>query len=204
MRSGVLRARRRSALALGFGALLSVNCAAATEQVGQATSVRVSAMQTPPASAAAELLRFKPIFRGAQLSTSPKGALEVTFADASRVSMGGGSTIVVDSYVYAGAGGGDEQVVRYTKGMFRFVSGAISKDKVRLETPTVTIGIRGTVVRTIVDVDGTTTVGVDDGVAFVTSKQSGQQLTLNAGEKVTIKPSGDFGQTQLGKVEGCN
>jgi hypothetical protein len=45
---------------------------------------------------------------------------------------------------------------------------------------------------------------VDDGIAVVTSKQTGQSVTLNPGEKVTIKPAGEFGQIQLGKVEGCN
>ena len=177
---------------------------AQAQQVGQATNLRVVALQTPPSRRPIELLRFAPIFRGALLSTSPRGALEVTFSDGSRVSMGGASNVIVDEYVYAGSGSAGQQSIRYAKGFFRFVSGTIPKDRVRLETPTVSVGIRGTVVRTVVDEDGTTTVGVDDGTVTVTSKQTGQSVTLNAGEKVTIKPAGEFGQVQLGKVEGCN
>lgn len=177
---------------------------AQAQQVGRATSVRVVAMQTPPGNRAFEVMRYAPVVRGALLSTSPRGALEVTFADGSRVAMGGASSVVVDAYVYSGPGGAGQQAVRYTKGLFRFVSGRIPKDRVRLETPTATIGIRGTTVRTNVDDDGTTTVGVDDGTVVVTSKQTGQSVTLNAGEKVTIKPAGTFGQVQLGKLEGCN
>jgi len=161
-------------------------------------------MQTPPRNRPVEIIRFAPIFRGALLSTSPRGALEVTFADGSRMSMGGASNVIVDEYVYSGPGGAGRQTVRYTKGFFRFVSGNIPKDRVQIQTPTVNIGIRGTVVRTVVEEDGTTTVGVDDGTITVTSTQTGQSITLNAGEKVTIKPGGEFGQVQLGKVEGCN
>jgi hypothetical protein len=191
-----------AALFLVFGVAFAAPAQA--QQVGQATNVRVVAVQTPPGSRAFEVMRYAPIFRGAVLSTSPRGALEVTFSDGSRVAMGGGSSVVVDAYVYSGPGGAGQQTVRYSKGLFRFISGNIPKDRVRLETPTTVIGIRGTTVRTNVEEDGTTTVGVDDGIVLVTSKQTGQSVTLNPGEKVTIKPAGTFGQVQLGRVEGCN
>jgi len=187
--------------------MLALSCATFTaqaQQIGQASNVRVVATQTPPARQPFELIRFAPIFRGAYLATSPRGALEVTFADGSKLALGGASTVVVDEYVYAGPGGTSRQAVRYTKGIFRFVSGSMPKDRVRIETPTVNVGIRGTVIRALVDEDGTTTVSVDDGIATVTSKQTGQSVTLNPGEKVTIKPGGDFGRVELGKVEGCN
>lgn len=189
---------------LMFGISAACAALAQAQQVGQASNVRVVAMQTPPGNRPFEVMRYAPIFRGALLSTSPRGALEVTFADGSRLALGGASNVVVDTYVYAGPGGAGQQTVRYTKGLFRFVSGQIPKDRVRLETPTASIGIRGTTIRTLVEEDGTTTVGLDDGTAVVTSKQTGQSVTLGPGEKVTIKPSGTFGQVQLGKVEGCN
>lgn len=201
---GAPAARKTIAAALISVFSVSFAAPADAQQVGQATNVRIVAMQTPPGNRAVEVMRYAPIFRGALLSTSPRGALEVTFSDGSRLALGGGSTVVVDTYVYAGPGGAGQQAVRYTKGLFRFVSGSIPKDRVRLETPTTTIGIRGTTIRTNVEEDGTTTVGVDDGMAIVTSKQNGQSVTLGPGEKVTIKPSGAFGQVQLGKVEGCN
>lgn len=197
-------ARKAIAAALMSVVGVSLTLPAVAQQVGQASNVRIVAMQTPPGNRAFEVMRYAPIFRGALLSTSPRGALEVTFSDGSRLALGGGSTVVVDTYVYAGPGGPGQQAVRYTKGLFRFVSGTIPKDRVRLETPTTVIGIRGTTIRTNVEEDGTTTVGVDDGTAVVTSKQTGQSVTLTPGEKVTIRPSGTFGQVQLGKVEGCN
>lgn len=175
----------------------------AADQVGFASAIRPMADQTLPQSQTVPLNFNAPIFRFAMLRTAQHGGLEVTFLDRSKLSMGPGSQLVVDQYVYAGPGGAGQQVVRYTKGAFRFISGSIPKDKVRIESPTATIGIRGTTIRTLVTDDGTTTVGLDHGDAFVTSRQSGQTVFLTPGEKVTIKPNGEMGPVTLGKVEGC-
>lgn len=183
---------------------LSLSPSALAQQVGVASNLRVVATQTPPGARPFELVRMAPVFRGALLATSPRGALEVTFADGSRVSMGGGSSVVVDQYVYAGPGGGGQQAMRYTKGFFRFVSGQIPRDRVRQETPSVTIGIRGTVLRVAVKDDGSTTVGVDNGEIDVTSKLTGRTQTLRGGERLMIDAAGGFGRIEVGKVEGCD
>lgn len=195
---------RVAALLLSGLLFLSLSSNAFAQQVGVATNLRTVALQTPPGARQFELVRMAPIFRGAVLATSPRGALEVTFADGSRVSMGGGSSVVVDQYVYGGPGGGGQQAVRYTKGFFRFVSGQIPRDRVRQETPTVTIGIRGTILRVAVKEDGSTTVGVDRGAIDVTSKLTGRTVTLNGGERMIIDAAGAFGQLEYGKVEGCD
>ena len=196
----------RVAWVLFFAALAVAwpGAAQAAEAVGAASSLRPQASQTPQNAARADISLNAQIFRNAVLTTAAQGRLEVTFLDKSKLSMGGGSSLVVDDYVYAGSGGSDRQVLRYTKGAFRFISGGIPKANVRVETPTVTIGIRGTTLRTLVTDDGTTTVGLDSGDAFVTSKQTGQTVHLTPGEKVTIKPSGEVGNVELGKVEGCD
>ena len=175
----------------------------AADVVGRTTALRPLATQTAPRNQPVPLGLNAPIFLFSALQTAPTGALQVTFVDNSQLSMGPASLVVVDQYMFAGPGSGSRQVVRYAKGAFRFVSGAMPRDRVQIETPSVSIGIRGTVLRTLVTEDGTTTVGVDDGNIFVTSKQTGQTITLSPGEKITIKPSGEFGAVTLGKVEGC-
>lgn len=193
---------RRIACAAMF-VLAASGVASAADQVGFTSAVRPFADETLPQAQTIPLNFNAPIFRYARLRTAPQGALEVTFLDRSKLAMGPGSQLVIDQYVYGGPGGAGQQVVRYTKGAFRFISGSIPKDKVRIESPTVSIGIRGTTIRTLVTDDGTTTVGLDHGDAFVTSKQTGQTVFLTPGEKVTIKPSGEMGPITLGKVEGC-
>ncbi|HAH08902.1 MAG TPA: hypothetical protein DCL48_02235 [Alphaproteobacteria bacterium] len=177
--------------------------ALAAEAVGQASSLRPAAMQKPPGAAQAQIAWKDQIYRDAELATAANGALEVTFADSSKLAMGPNSEMIVDEFTYAGPGSPSQQVVKYTKGAFRFISGAVQKDRVQLKTPTATVGIRGTVVLTKVEPDGTTFVGVEKGEATVTSTVTGQNVNLTAGEKVTIKPGGEIGGITLGKVEGC-
>lgn len=182
----------------------------AADRVGEASALNPAAFQAPPAQGAAELRLADPIYRDARLTTNLDGALEVRFADGSKLALAAASEAWVDEFAYAGPSamasglGAGEQVIKYTKGLFRFISGSIPKNRVRLETPLVTIGVRGTMVRTLVDTDGTTTVGVDDGEAFVTVNSTGQTFTVTPGEKVTIGPGGTPGLMQTGPVDACD
>ena len=193
-----------AAIAVALAVGLKLAAASASEPIGYASSLRPSASQVPPGESSREIAWKDRIFRNAELTTSEKGALEVTFDDQSKLSMGPNSEMKVDQFVYSGSQGSGEQVLKYTKGAFRFISGSVAKDKVKLETPTATIGIRGTIVRTLVTNDGSTTVGVDHGTIFITSFLTGQTIQLNAGQKLTIQPTGSFGTITLGKVEGCD
>jgi hypothetical protein len=175
----------------------------AAEAVGAATSLRPQATQAAPSAPKADLTLNAAIVRDAELATAADGALEVTFLDSSKLSIGPGSTAIVDEFAYSGPGAPAEQFLKYGKGVFRFISGSVPKDKVRIETPTAVIGIRGTTLRTRVEQDGTTTIGLDEGYATIVSRQTGQTIQLGPGEKVTLKPNGEFGPVILGKVEGC-
>lgn len=193
----------RAVLLVVAMACASCEAALGAEAVGAATSLRQPARQTAPQQQTSNLALNANIFRDAELTTGENGLLNVTFLDKSALAIGANSTVVVDEFVYSGPTGSGEQTLKYVKGAFRFVSGNVPKDKVKIETPSVTIGIRGTIVRTLVDPDGTTTVGLDAGQAIVVSRQTGQSVLLNLGEKVTIKPGGEIGGITLGKVEGC-
>lgn len=182
----------------------------AAETVGRTSALVPSATQQSGA-APATLNLNDAILRNAVLETAKGGALEVTFADNSKLSMGEGSQAVVDEFTYAGPGSPGSQSMKMTKGLFRFVSGAVQKDRVKLETPAVTIGIRGTVLRIKSLGDGKTTVGVDDDgthppgtvLAIVISKQTGQAVELTPGHYVTFGPDGLPGPIQEGTVPGC-
>lgn len=205
MKHDSLRRLSFHTISLTLAFLLSaLGAQSATPVVGKATNVRVDALQAQQSTAAATLHRLDPIFLKAMLRTTTTGALRVLFQDGSALVMGASSTVAVDEFVVATTDGSGKQVLRYVKGMFRFISGTVPKRNVRLETPTAAVGIRGTVVRTAVEDDGTTTVGVDEGEISVTSKQTGQTVILGPGEKVTIRPGGEFGPIQLGRVEGCD
>jgi hypothetical protein len=193
------------------GVMIVAGCSAASgEPVGSASAIKPSATQSVPQGSRTDLRLRDPIIRNAELVTAERGALEVTFLDGSRLSMGQNSRLTVDKFVYAGPGGAGEQSLRYTKGLFRFVSGSIPKDKVKIETPAVTIGIRGTVLRAAVNDDQSGAVSVEYGPngetyeVFITSKATGKVITLQSGQKIGFDSNGVFEGIVDGQVEGCN
>ena len=179
-----------SLLAFALPASIAAASVAYADNVGAATRVQTFAYQTPPQANRAPLYRLDPVVRNAVLQTVPNGSLEVTFTDSSKLTLGSGSTIVVDNYVYA-PGGTGAQTLKMTRGVFRFVSGTIPKDQVHLQTPMVTIGIRGTIVKTLIDKNEI--VFFEHGEGTVKSNTTGQTVDMHQGDMLEIGPNGQFG-----------
>ena len=88
-----------------------------------------------------------PIQLGSVLRTGSKSSMGVTFKDETVMSFGPDTELTVDEYLYAPAQGKLKLGSKLTKGSLNYVSGVIAKlqpDAVSVETPTGTIGIRGT------------------------------------------------------------
>ena len=183
----------RLALTLCLPLLLLGSSLAAAEPVGQATRVQRFAWQTPPQTPRAALYRLGSVERNARLETASAGALEVVFTDSSRLTLGSASQIVVDDYVYAGTQGTATQSLKMTRGLFRFVSGTIAKDRVKLHTPTVTIGIRGTIVKVEVRSDGSGTVFFEHGQGDITNAR-GETVQMTQGDTVSVGADGALGK----------
>ena len=84
---------------------------------------------------------------GDTLATGPDGSLGAIFRDNSSISMGPDSSFVVRNFEFAPDEGKIGLLIRITKGSLAYLSGLIGKlspESARFETPTATIGIRGT------------------------------------------------------------
>lgn len=178
-------------MAAALAALLMTSLPSVAENVGQATRVQRFAYQTPPQAQRTPVYRLNPVVKNSRLETVPSGALEVTFTDGSRLTLGSASSIVVDNYVFASQQGAGQQTLKMTKGLFRFVSGAMPKDQVRLVTPTVSIGIRGTVVKMKVNEDGSGAVFFEHGSGFI-QNAAGQNTPMSEGDMVKIGTDGSI------------
>jgi hypothetical protein len=89
------------------------------------------------------------------LRTGPDGSIGVVFNDDTLLSLGPGSLLVVDKFVFAPRQGKFSIVLRMVRGTAAYLSGLISKlspDSAHFETPTASIGIRGT--KFVVKVEG--------------------------------------------------
>jgi hypothetical protein len=89
------------------------------------------------------------------LRTGPDGSIGVIFKDDTVLSLGPESVLVIDEFVFAPKEGKFSIVLRMLKGTAGYLSGLISKlapESAHFETPTASIGIRGT--QFVVRVDG--------------------------------------------------
>ena len=87
------------------------------------------------------------IFQDDTLRTGPDGSIGVVFNDDTLLSLGPESILVIDEFVFAPRQGKFSIAIRMLKGTVAYLSGLISKlapESAHIETPTSSIGIRGT------------------------------------------------------------
>lgn len=87
------------------------------------------------------------LLNGDTLGTGPDGSLGIILRDNSSLSLGPSSSLVLQDFLFSPSKGKFSLLVRLSKGTMAYLSGLIGKlapEKARFETPTATIGIRGT------------------------------------------------------------
>ena len=84
---------------------------------------------------------------GDTLRTGSDGSLGVILRDNSTLSLGPESSFIIQKFLFSPAEGKLGLLARLTKGTMAYLSGLIGKlapESVRFETPTASIGVRGT------------------------------------------------------------
>lgn len=133
-------------LAVAFSVFVAASGAVAQDSVGRLKTVEGEAFVVrDEARAAAEV--GAPVALGDRIVTGSDGAVGVTFKDNTMVSVGPDTDYAIDAFVFQPRENKLAFVSRVSKGTLHFVSGTIAKlapDKVKVATPTGTIGVRGT------------------------------------------------------------
>jgi hypothetical protein len=128
-----------STMAWGASAGASGDIGAVQKTSGSASVIRQG--QTFPAQPGFKV-RMNDI-----LQTGPGGSMGVVFQDETALSLGPDSLLAIDEYVFAPKKGKFSIVLKMLKGTAVYFSGLISKlapDAARFETPSASVGIRGT------------------------------------------------------------
>ena len=123
------------------GAPLFASPKIATVQKVSGTATVVRQGQTISATVGLE------IWESDTLRTGPNGSMGVVFNDDTLLSLGPGSVLIVDKFLFAPRQGKFSIVLRMIKGTAVYLSGLISRlapESAYFETPTASIGIRGT------------------------------------------------------------
>ena len=87
------------------------------------------------------------VFEADGLRTGADGTIGVTLKDDTRLSLGPGSEVKLERFLFAPGSGGLGMVLKFMRGVAAYVSGRMAKlapDSIRLETPAAIVGVRGT------------------------------------------------------------
>jgi hypothetical protein len=174
------------------GVLLGVAVAigpATAQTIGSAESVLNTVYGTPPGAAQTTLKVADGIAFKELLETASDGAVNVGFVDGSKLTVGQASQVTVDEFVFDPTALDGSGLITITTGALRFVTGAMPKGKIILDTPVATVGIRGTIIKIGV-APGRTVIALEEGAAEVRIKSTGRSVPLAAGQSLTIDAGG--------------
>lgn len=152
--------------------------AANAVDIGVVQEVEIYAYGTPPDAVRRPLFNQTDISSNEIIETVSDGGIRLRFNDGSEFRAGGGSRIVLNSFVYDPDSGVGELILTMSKGIFRFISGRLIGDSVTLRTPTLTVGMRGTDLYIAVAEDGSTIVQVLEGEVAVRYKTGGAPVIV--------------------------
>lgn len=187
-----MKLTRRDALMLATAhAALLATTATAANGIGAAETVVNDVWGTQPGASRTELAQAAAIFQNQRLETGDDSGAAVRFIDASKLTLGANANAIIDEYVFAGAN--SRSAVTLAKGAFRFISGQMPEKNMRINTPTVVIGIRGTELKIDVYEDGSTELSTITGAANIVSNATNEALDILAGHSVLADSNGVFG-----------
>lgn len=177
--------------------LLAAPSAHALDAIGSVEHVEAAAFGTPPGALRRDLASENPIHRDEMVETMRASEVSIVFVDGTRLALRENSSVVLDELIFD-PNGPDTLLLDLRTGLFQLVSGDIDKEGVAINAGAATIGIRGTNIEIEVAADGTTTLGVREGVAVMTPTAGGAAVEVAAGQTGIARP----GATSISVSEG--
>ncbi|MCW5714767.1 MAG: FecR domain-containing protein [Bauldia sp.] len=140
--------------------------AAAQNPLGTAVAVRPTA-EGELGGTRVTLVDGNTLFQGQTIATDTTGEVQILFADDTRMVVGPNSTLIIETYLLQNANTVGNLTVNALGGSFRFISGNSPSANYHINTPTGTIGLRGTKLDFTVDpVEGLVYIIVYEGQVF--------------------------------------
>ncbi len=161
------------------------------DRVGEVAWVVRDVTGTPPGGAAAPLAANDPVLLAHEIATGVGSGASLSFEPRGALTIEADTRLVVDRDRYDEATGQSESIVSVFLGKMRlFLSPGAFRGVFSVDTPTATIGVKGTALVVGVLADGTTQVWLLEGEAgdvTVTAKAGGS-LLLEQGFTTTVAP----------------
>lgn len=114
------------------------------DSVGTVSSVKAPATVTRGGNTRA-VKTGDDVFQNDELTTGVGGSLGVTFDDETTFTLQASTSITVNEFVYSKSGGGNKAAIGVVRGTAAFFASQVAKTgDMKINTPTATLGIRGT------------------------------------------------------------
>jgi len=107
------------------------------------------------------------VFVNQSIQTDSRASTSIVFNDQTRLSIGSKSIVLLDEFVYRPGSGTNRLVLNATRGALRFVTGRAKSSSYQIDTPTATIGVRGTDFDVYVDRFNSTLLLLRDGIVRI-------------------------------------
>ncbi len=190
-----MKSKLPTALSLLAAALLALVPAAsseAQEEVGNVYHALGEVRGTPPAGAATDLSPGDRIVVDHEIETGDDSRTGMLFDPEGRLRIEENTRLTIDRATVNSATGRGESALTLWIGKIELALGSLFRGEVTIETPSASLGIKGTVLRVLVDASGRTLVSVLEGVVEVTSKPPGPErtVTVEAGRFTIVEPGG--------------
>jgi hypothetical protein len=113
-------------------------------EIGKVAAVKPDAFGAAPSAPEQVLAIGAGLVENEKIRTSPDGTANVIFADRSTLTVGKGSEVTLDKFVYDPSSKSGGLAIGLAAGTLRFVGGQLSKSgDVQVKTPTATMTVRG-------------------------------------------------------------
>jgi trimeric autotransporter adhesin len=198
-RSLTLRLAAVAAVAVALCGLAASGAADAQQRVGVSSAVNPQATGTPPGATTRPLIIGQSVVFNEHITTQADGQAQLLFVDESSMTVGPNSDLTIDQFVYDPKTGTGRLAMSATRGLLRYVGGALSKHEgaVTLRTSTATLAVRGGAFIVNITAGGKTDVIFIYGRSLTVAGVNGVLQTLSRpGFQVTITPTGGVSSPQ--------
>ena len=167
-------------------ALLLASAAAAQQQVGTMVEVAGQVTGTPAGGAPAAMAVADPVLLDMKIATGRDSFAHLTLDPDGSLQLGAGAELVIDRAEIDAATGASDSLLSVLIGKVRLALSSAFRGSVEIDTPTATIGVKGTVLAIDVADPDAVTVWVEEGEVDVTSKAGGT-VAVRAGYFTTVR-----------------
>jgi ferric-dicitrate binding protein FerR (iron transport regulator) len=109
------------------------------------------------------------VYRNELLRTGDNAQAELKLDDNTKLALGPDAELRLDEFVVASSNDAKTIAMKFIKGTFRFITGSNASESYKLETPSATIGVRGTVFDVYIAPSGDTFVLLHQGEVEICS-----------------------------------